>query len=397
MGTQFFNSPLFETIICLILVYALLSLLVSTILEAVNSYFKERGTLLYKTISKLFDDNINVNFGQLLYTHPMIEKLKKDINSLPQYISPQMFSNALVDVVSNYARQYSYNEQSKSIEMNPVQPEIFDRFKLGIDKMQHTDLKLTLMNMVDKAGLEEKTIDKLNALNQQIQEWFNDQMDRTSGWYKKSMRIRLFVIGLIVAISLNVDSIHLFQSLYHSPDLRAQLEPVAQSLADNYSKQLSDTSLTSAERVYKAYAETAITNKSANTDSTMISNTNKIVEGLIKLDSLTKNIDSSRTAALMKASGQIDSIASLGLPIGWKKDQAPLSWFQKESAQNKTEGRRTYFAMHKVCTTANIFLYLLGILITAVSLSFGAPFWFDLLLKAINVRRAGTKPTTDQK
>jgi len=41
-----------------------------------------------------------------------------------------------------------------------------------------------------------------------------------------------------------------------------------------------------------------------------------------------------------------------------------------------------------------ILRYVLGIFITAVSLSFGAPFWFDLLLKFVNVRRAGPKPQT---
>lgn len=392
MGTQFFDSPLFESIICMILIYALLSLLVSTITEAINSYFKERGSLLYKTLSQGFNDNLNVNFAQLLYTHPAIENLKKDNTSLPQYISPQMFSNSLVDVVSNYARDYMYNEDNKLIELKTGQPEIFDRFKAGIEKMQHTDLKLLLLNMVEKSALQATQAEKLNALNQQLQQWFNDQMERTSGWYKVFLRTRLFWISLVVVIALNVDSVHLFQTLYRSPGLRAQLQPIAENLADNYDKLGNDTSITKLERAYRAAAATQIKNDSARVDTALVNNTAKIINQLRQLDSITKNIDSSRTEALKRASKQIDDIASLGLPIGWKLENAPLSWFTKPVAM--TNG---YFAAHKTWSWSNMFVYLLGILISAVSLSFGAPFWFDLLLKAVNIRRAGTKPSTDQK
>jgi hypothetical protein len=400
METRFFSSPLFETIICLILVYALLSLLVSTITEAVNSYFKERGTLLFNTLSRLFEDNINVNFGQLLYSHPMIANLKKDRNSLPQYISPQMFSNTLIDVVSNYAKQYELDPENKNFILKEDHKDIFERFKAGIDQMKHTSLKLVLMNMVEKsvvsaenkAGNVHSTYNELDLLQQQLQQWFNDQMERTSGWYKTYMRTRLFWISLAVALSLNVDSIHLFQTLYRAPDLRAQLQPIAENLAGNYSRQNADTSLTALQKAYKAAAITEIKNDSAEVDSSLINKTAQIINQLKQIDSLTRNYDSSRQHALDQTSVQIDQLAALGLPIGWNKDQAPLSWSHKQ--KSKSSG---YFEQHKVPTFWNIVSYLIGIIITAISLSFGAPFWFDLLLKAINIRRAGTKPSTDQK
>ena len=400
METRFFSSPLFETIVCLILVYALLSLLVSTITEAINSYFKERGTLLFNTLSRLFEDNINVNFGQLLYSHPMIANLKKDKNSLPQYISAQMFSNTLIDVVSNYAKQYELDPGGKNFSLKDSNKGIFERFKAGIDQMKHTSLKLMLMNMVEKSmvpadnktGNIHSVYNELDLLQQQLQQWFNDQMERTSGWYKTYMRTRLFWISLVVALSLNVDSIHLFQTLYRAPDLRAQLQPIAENLADNYSKQNADTSLTALQKAYKAAAITKIKNDSAEVDSSLINETSQIISQLKQIDSLTKNYDSSRQHALDEASVQIDQLAALGLPIGWKRDQAPLSWWEKP--KHRSAG---YFEQHKTATPWNILSYLIGIIITGVSLSFGAPFWFDLLLKAINIRRAGTKPPTDQK
>ena len=42
-------------------------------------------------------------------------------------------------------------------------------------------------------------------------------------------------------------------------------------------------------------------------------------------------------------------------------------------------------------------LHLLGWLLTAAALSLGAPFWFDLLKKFINLRGAGQKPAREDK
>jgi len=37
-----------------------------------------------------------------------------------------------------------------------------------------------------------------------------------------------------------------------------------------------------------------------------------------------------------------------------------------------------------------------GLLVTAFALSFGAPFWFDLLNRLVNLRAAGKKPAADE-
>ncbi len=67
MTIPLFSSPLIITVTCIVLIHALLSLLVSTIIDAINSYFKNRGVLVYRTFSRLIEDSINVNFGQLSY------------------------------------------------------------------------------------------------------------------------------------------------------------------------------------------------------------------------------------------------------------------------------------------------------------------------------------------
>jgi hypothetical protein len=73
-----------------------------------------------------------------------------------------------------------------------------------------------------------------------------------------------------------------------------------------------------------------------------------------------------------------------------------MSWFacdKKGKSPKKTTGLLLYNAKRNYDPNWwTVTLYIFGICISAVSLSFGAPFWFDLLMKFVNIRRAGKKP-----
>jgi hypothetical protein len=381
------NSPLLVTVICLILIFALLSLLVSTLTEAVNSYFQERGHLLQTTIGQLFNDGLNPNFGHLLYNHPIIKNLKKDKNSLPQYISAEMFGNVLIDTVNNSARKYVFDSDKNAIVALTDTRSPFEKFQAAVHQMYHTEVKLLLLNMVERCQYA-KLENPLLALERELQQWYNDQMDRTSGWYKTKMRNRLFWIALLVALGLNIDSIHLFQTLYRSPDLRAKLEPIAEDVAAQYADLKTDTGMTDLQRAYKAVDMSKLLRDSVHKD-TFLTKVSLTLSSMAKIDSLSHRHDSMHNQAFQRAADQIDEISSLGLPIGWRKDLPPISWSADTSARNNN-----YFDHHKKWSPGNLVVYILGILITAFSLSAGAPFWFDLLLKLVNIRRTGSKPST---
>jgi hypothetical protein len=89
--------------------------------------------------------------------------------------------------------------------------------------------------------------------------------------------------------------------------------------------------------------------------------------------------------------------ASLNLPIGYNSYQAPLSWFNKGEIKKDTSSKNDGLMKYNYSRNKGLgwayFKYIIGICITAFSLSFGAPFWFDLLVKFVNIRRSGIKPT----
>ncbi|WP_431211558.1 hypothetical protein ACQ86N_37935 [Puia sp. P3] len=150
-----------ETIICLVLVFALLSLLVGTLTEMINNWKNERGRMLFEGIVKMFANGADINFGEMLYKHPMVAAIFKTPDRPPMYISNFMFSQALIDTIVNHGRKFIKDE------------DVFKLFQAGVNNMKgDSDLKLLLVNMIEKSisysgGYPGKV---LTMLDQQIQQ-----------------------------------------------------------------------------------------------------------------------------------------------------------------------------------------------------------------------------------
>ena len=46
-----------------------------------------------------------------------------------------------------------------------------------------------------------------------VEQWFDGAMDRASGWYKRRTQALLFIVGLLAAVVLNVDALHILHRL----------------------------------------------------------------------------------------------------------------------------------------------------------------------------------------
>ena len=60
----------------------------------------------------------------------------------------------------------------------------------------------------------------LNSARANLEAWFNATMDRVSGRYKRRTQLVLFLIGLAVAVVLNIDAITVAQRLSQDKPLR---------------------------------------------------------------------------------------------------------------------------------------------------------------------------------
>jgi hypothetical protein len=93
----------------------------------------------------------------------------------------------------------------------------------------------------------------------------------------------------------------------------------------------------------------------------------------------------------------------LRLPIGWQTETYVLQG--KETCTLLPQGPSDLFGIlygadcmqiESAVPNMGLFGKLLGLIITAVAVSQGAPFWFDLLSKLVNLRGSGAVPATSQ-
>jgi hypothetical protein len=385
-----FSSPYLDTIISMILVYALLSIVVSILLEAWNKFMKHRGAFLQKAIFRLLDDPLNYNLGYLIYQHPMINKQRNTGNSYPNYISGTTFSKALVDTIAEYAADIRYvlrdGKYVKEIQTDP-EANLAKRFIDGVEKMNDSEMKIfyrSFIHSCNKGG----SLD-LKELTLELAGWYDDYMEGITGEYKASNRRKLVILGLIVAFILNVDTFHLAHMFYNNKSLRESVVKEATAISGAVQDTAGANTRDSYTRILAILADSSLTKQDSGTFNLISRMQHQLTENQL-LDS----IQSEEMNRVFEAFNAWD------IPLGYNSHDAPVSWFrQKESLKGKginplQNAAINYHEKRNHFTAVSFIKWLIGVVITGIALGFGAPFWFEVLVKFINLRSTGTKPLT---
>lgn len=323
-----------EIIIGLVFVMLLFSLLATTIMELISGIFALRGHNLIRGIKHILahdgDDYIFKQFkNSELYKQLCARRSwSNSIYRPPSYISSNSFWVILSSLIFREATA-NIEEYKEKLEKAPIgnhlrnvllqlaedaEKEDFlkrrvDKVRKSVEFLQNEEIKNQIISYAD--GVEEKVV----SFKRKVEHWYDDVMDRTSGWYKRQTQLILFILGLLIAVGFNVDTIQIYQSLSKNPELALKIANEAQAYAGN----------------------------------------NPTLEAQINTEILT--ILNRDIAAIQSPLG-----------IGWDFKAVP------------TYGISEWL------------LKLVGWLVTAISITLGAPFWFDLLRKLVNVRNAGVKP-----
>jgi hypothetical protein len=187
---------------------------------------------------------------------------------------------------------------------------------------------------------------KLAKARQSVEKWFDDSMDRVSGVFKRYSLAMALLIGFLVAAVLNVDSINLTLYLWREPSVR-------EVLAQNASHFV-------------------------------------LPQG---------EIQSNPAQALEDFRNQF---VGLSLPVGWVINDSQGVAISDANCQ-LFPGVNQAFGIPLIGTNkcvappqsnnqTNVLLKLVGIFITALAARQGAPFWFDILKRIVNLRATGANP-----
>jgi hypothetical protein len=257
-----FGSDTLEVVIGLVFVYFLISLLCTTLTEWIARIFALRSgnlkqgliQLLHQESSQSLKDNKALDF----FNHPLINELKPKDNwrartirrikhdsdgfSLPSHLSAQTFSQVLLDMLGQDNTVTGNTRNNLIGELNIQSEEIIHRFETNIDSLPD-DLKKVLGSLLDSAKTEsEKWQDAVTKFRGSIEKWFENSMDRVSGWYKRKTQVIVLVLALIICFLMNVDTFTITRELYHDTALRSMVVEAAeirvqQDTSDNITTQ----------------------------------------------------------------------------------------------------------------------------------------------------------------
>lgn len=375
------GSSIIDTAIGLVFVYLLLSLICSAASELIERFSKKRAKDLESGLSEMLRDP---NLVESLYKHPLIYCLfpkpyKAGGKNLPSYIPARNFALALMDIIKpGGANAASGAAGATGAGLQVLQANIGTlRDALAANDTLNPDVKKALLTLVD-AGEDP------GKVRENIEGWFDTSMDRVSGWYKRRSQLIVVIIGLVLAVLLNVDTVAIVRALYTDRAMRDSLVVAAQEYAkSNPTPTPIPASAPSSTPVKSAGPSPARTQRTstptASPSTTVASTPGPSAVGSVSPVAATTQPSGSTTPAPDACAGEnkhtpecrvqqnLAEINKLGLPIGWTREPGDprslygVSW--------------PGWAMR-----------ILGWLLTALALSLGAPFWFDMLNKFIVVR-----------
>lgn len=390
-----FENPLFETLLALVLIYALLSIFVSILTEWVNHVKKSRGLLLQKAITAMLDKAQQSDLAKLLYTHPLIG-WNGVTKTLPDYITSGTFADVLIDVIGQLPQKNADGTVAPAAPATATSDPLA-RFKTSIDEMKDGELKKLLLFFYERSKNEKTGAYELGLLREHIVAWYDEHMAKLTGAFKVATRYRTLIWGFVIAIGLNVDSINLVRTFMQDSNLRKEVVGDADVVAGVWQRSSDSLFAVKISKVLDS-----ITVYKGKNDST--AKASELGYALKGLEKLKKVSDSLGTKQLSEGSEALGLLDSYNIPIGWDNEAAPLSWLPRNK-KTRDENRKelaavkgAYIEVHNnYPTVVSWLLYIAGIIITGFSLSYGAPFWFDLLVKMVNLRRSGIRPETKLK
>ncbi len=349
-----------NVLIGLTTMYLILSLIASWVNEWLAHMGKIRATELKFAIEEfLGKEEIKGSMGEKFFANPLISNLceKKGgskVHRYPSYIPPMTFAEVTLQMLlsKSIAELLQDEENAKGDESNPL---LEDIKKLSQAK---GDLKKSELAHIILAKARPFTLDPvLEALAAQ----FNDKMKRLFGTYQRKMSSYALGTGIFLAIVLNIDSIAVTQALYTNGAASNITTEYVQKLApENFALPNFDSESTPNE-------ESSATANEESSDAAS--------------EESPQEIDPANLLRLLD---------DLKLPIGWSEHNpftaSGIATDRAVAAEQNVYWARLFFWTSKIA----------GYILTALAVSRGAPFWYDLLSKLVTLRTS-LQETTEEK
>lgn len=356
-----FGSQVIDTGIGLAMLFAFMSLIATSLNEAIETMLKARAKQLEQGIRNILDDpKGEQGLVAKFFNDPVINILYDGVYDVGKLVTDKMRPEKAFNVSGDDANNVTTpnatvldkvkDQGARALRFTGTLPSYIPKsnFAVAVLRMAADNGPQTVADIQTALGPNgtsplkdtklgplilqafEGTNTTLSQAQTHLEDWYDASMERVTGWYKRRTQFILFFIGLIAAIILNVDAIQVGRSL------------------------MTDTSLRQA-------AIAAAAKQQGNT---------------------AVDLEASREA-----------IEAIGLPIGWTKARQ-FEGIHPDCKNGEGQPDKCTDVMGYVAAWSSM---VLGWLITALAIMLGAPLWFDVLNRLMQLRTAIKADDKDKK
>jgi len=198
-------STVLEVVIGLSFVFFVLSLVCSGINEFLAALLRLRSKTLRRGLAELLGSKAEAD---KLFDHAAIKSLYRR-NRRPSYIPTEKFTLAVLD---RYLDDAAIGPSASP-----------EKITQALDKLPH-DLRAPLKLFWKDANHD------IAVFRTHVEGWFNDTMQRVSGWYRRQTQYMLLGLGIALAVALNVNTVTLAQRLWTDAPFRAAIAEQAKTV-----------------------------------------------------------------------------------------------------------------------------------------------------------------------
>lgn len=374
-----FDSVVLNVVIGLIFIYLLYSLLATVLSEIIATYLALRARNLKEAVNRMLTDEQHANFFRRLWDSFLIMKnpsegITKDFYDHPEIKflgSSGVFPNPSVFKAISFSKtllNLLFGDEPLTREhIDERLREILAKTE-GAPKLDKDTAKYINSLWMDSYGDVVKF--KLH-----LEGWFDRTMEQATEWYKRKIQVVLLLLGFLMAWIFNADTFVIVHKLSHDTEARNKLVEMASAYVQN-NKTVIDTTVIQDKKELQAHKQ--------------------------KLDSL--------LAVKREVEDQIaDANTLLGLG-GWLPDKVLVQTDSKTGVRTFTPQIDAALLPEQYADVKNgsisfgngakwryffgLFIaHFFGFLVTAIAISLGAPFWFDLLNNVMKLRTSSKLPS----
>lgn len=334
-----FGSAVLEVLIGLVVVFCVLSVVCSGLNETWASLFAARGRTLHRSVVNLLGKDGAARF----FAHPRIRALSPPPSStllqrlprrlqdrlaalrLPSYVADATFAEVVLDLLAPVTEQHDDERLLRLHRLAATIPPGAPALDAQLPAL------LQRAELATRGDANQRSAVVLEAVRSELANCFHEVGDRATGWYRRRAQWMALVFAVPIVLLTNADAIRLAKVMYQQPALRAQMATLGEQLAAQGPKPDAPKP-----------PETPKPPKAPELDA-----------GRQQLQALVERTD---------------------LPLGWPE------------IRFEPNGDRTEVSLVQAIQERE---KLVGLLLSVLAASLGAPFWFQLLNKLVSLRSAG--------